>query len=627
MDQEVLPLIELAKRHTGTLSAALKDRITSQRDDVFTNIDRLQQSNQRFHRAISVARAVSLQLSTILETTGKYPEECPQLVELANIIHRATVEKSKLDDDLISHQKSDRLKAFKQSVAVLMDSGGGPHWISTVSKEEIANLGGEINLLYQLLVNLGAGGTSLQVRRKVDSSTLLKAAERSDLFSTVQRQNLHRRSQQVEELEGKVDMSKVEMSPEGALVPTARLVPPETQSTVAKPTWTCPTCTFVDDSSFGSIHCHACHNPCTSLQQSETSFVAVAKRRPTKTSNTLAASNPTATTKSCSSNRIWKTGPMAQTVWIRNSDVPDVIGKRGKNRRRVMDETGVNNIYAYQDRVTDDGMCPIERMGNPKAVQNAVAQIEEKVIHKHLPWVIKQQAAATTGITWILDADVPEFIGPRGRHVQKPQAKTGVSCISAMQGQVNEAGMCPIHIKGSNDALQRAIAEIEGRFGGMATARESRPNNNDTGTSGWAMMEISGHQQSCSDEPKPNHAAAEAVFNHAVVGINASSLEPKPAIVESGEALSREAQEAQPASRPFPAVETEARLNIMTSQLESTLGISSIQPPPPPPPQAAAVDTTNGSGNTLLRLLQENQGCLMCTPDAFQLFCSGPGRR
>ena len=44
-----------------------------------------------------------------------------------------------------------------------------------------------------------------------------------------------------------------------------------------------------------------------------------------------------------------------ETVWIRNMDVPELIGPRGKTVQALKAKTGVKSITAWQERVDKEG--------------------------------------------------------------------------------------------------------------------------------------------------------------------------------------------------------------------------------------------------------------------------------
>ena len=64
-----------------------------------------------------------------------------------------------------------------------------------------------------------------------------------------------------------------------------------------------------------------------------------------------------------------------ETVWINNSDVPDLIGPGGTTVKRLRQECGVLSITAWQEYVNEKGMCPVDIRGSRESVKNAATRI------------------------------------------------------------------------------------------------------------------------------------------------------------------------------------------------------------------------------------------------------------
>ncbi len=77
--------------------------------------------------------------------------------------------------------KKDGLRAFKNHIARVLESDESLEWMSNVTKEDLKELGGDSNRLYQLFIE-GKG----KVQLMVDSDMLQYASFRNDLFSTKQ---------------------------------------------------------------------------------------------------------------------------------------------------------------------------------------------------------------------------------------------------------------------------------------------------------------------------------------------------------------------------------------------------------------------------------------------------------
>ena len=127
-----------------------------------------------------------------------------ELTNLIRALNDVSLAKSSLDDLVFVNQRKDTLKAFKQSVASMIECGELAAWIGTVDKEELVNHGAEANRLFQLLIE-GKKANSLLV----DSTALTSAAARADLFSEAEM--LKETERLVEEEKKRNDEEKVRM--------------------------------------------------------------------------------------------------------------------------------------------------------------------------------------------------------------------------------------------------------------------------------------------------------------------------------------------------------------------------------------------------------------------------------
>jgi hypothetical protein len=115
----------------------------------------------------------------------------------------------------------------------------------------------------------------------------------------------------------------------------------------------------------------------------------------------------------------------------------------------LIKKTGAVSIYAFQDGLDKDGMCPIEVEGGREAFEKVVVILKDMfdskttVANKSIDW----QNRATIflkGTIWIRNMDVPELIGMCGKTVQALKAKPGVKSFTAWQERVDKEVMCPI---------------------------------------------------------------------------------------------------------------------------------------------------------------------------------------
>lgn len=183
--------IAMARRRTGELLAVLQQLRANQ---VMAR-DVVESRYWDLHKVIASARGIHQALSTTLEALGLDAEACPELMALREALGASVVERANLDDMMRVNQRKESLKAFKQSIAAMIESGEAASWIQHVSSQDLANTGGEVNRLYQLLVE-GKKANSLLL----DSATLKNSSERTDMFSKKQCETLLKRSSEVEAL-------------------------------------------------------------------------------------------------------------------------------------------------------------------------------------------------------------------------------------------------------------------------------------------------------------------------------------------------------------------------------------------------------------------------------------------
>jgi rubrerythrin len=457
---DALFLLNLAKRHIGTLRAELNYHLAHPKE---RGDDELLASYWRFHRAITDGKTVLRQLSTFLEARGGEPEEYPDVITLGRTVDEAFVEKSKLDDMIFTNQKRGSLVAFKRSVATVFETGQAPAWISRVSRVDIVNHGGEINRLYQLLIE-GQSTTSLAM----DSLTLERASKRADLFSEKQRKNLRMRSKEIEaltfediaklirELDSQVENQKSHQIPVAAFDgPKSKI----SEYAIMETQWACRKCTYRNTEA--ASHCVVCG---TSHEPEPMSFVVVAKQRRTGHSiSALKDRRPSIFAPAIKPvpKRIHKGG--GYPIWIRNCDVAEFIGPQGKNASALKIKSGASFVSADQDRIDANGMCPIVIKGTADAIQKAVVMIEKKFGEKEISGG-SESGAKVELILWMNNTDVPRLIGPSGANVQGLKDETGTSYIYADQDKVDSGGQCPVRIGGVPEAVHKAAAMIKEQF-------------------------------------------------------------------------------------------------------------------------------------------------------------------
>ena len=247
-DQRRLALYKLAaKQQVGVLRAELSYHRAHEKASTTKGLRQLEEVYQKVQRCIVQGHLVQRGLATYLENTNADPDQCSELFQLQNVLTEAITEQSKWHPLLFQQQKKDCLHSFKESLVDFLQRGGFSHWISTVTRKDILNQGDELNLLFQFLQFATSCSGPLPV---LDSETLVRAAERTDLFTPKQSQSLRLYSTKVAAAEQEaltlrlVQQEKQErvghsLAPTRQLQPTAS--PDDNRSIgLCKHSWACP---------------------------------------------------------------------------------------------------------------------------------------------------------------------------------------------------------------------------------------------------------------------------------------------------------------------------------------------------------------------------------------------------
>ena len=181
----------LAHRRSSEIQSALRNHklVIS----CHKNRQQIEEEYAALHPVLSKGRDVQQKLYKLLKSAGE--ASCPALLSLEEALVAAEQIKSELEQAVRSYGKRDARKHFQRYVANLLERGEAEYWILNVTEEELANLGGDANRLYQWLIE-GKKANSL-----VFNETALEAAQmRSDLFTSKQCETLQARRDAVEAL-------------------------------------------------------------------------------------------------------------------------------------------------------------------------------------------------------------------------------------------------------------------------------------------------------------------------------------------------------------------------------------------------------------------------------------------
>ena len=184
--QEIGVIQKLARKQTAILKGYGLHREVRATESLETK-------SWELHRSMSKGRSLLTRLRATLEILERIPEKCGEIDELACALGEASRTKATFDELVFSSQQRDTMKAFKRTVAAMIESGEVAEWIQTVTKDSLDATGSEANRLYQLLIE-GKNSNSLLV----DSTTFTNAASRSDLFSEKQCKILQERADEAD---------------------------------------------------------------------------------------------------------------------------------------------------------------------------------------------------------------------------------------------------------------------------------------------------------------------------------------------------------------------------------------------------------------------------------------------
>ena len=449
--QQRSALLLQAKRQTGELHGVIHKWLSNPCRNSKTQD--LETYYWEFHQIILKARSVVFSLSTLVEFDGDDPDCIPELNGLRAALEEIAHIKSAIDTTLYHKHKKGSLRAFKSSLAEVLEKGKGPHWISTVSKEEIDNTGGESNRLYQLLIE-GKASDSLYI----DSATLRRASKRIDLFSEKQIENLKIKERQksreeieqieliVEELNHASEQEVMKGIITARSTDIGRLV--EAQEGTHSLRWECAKCTFVNPDSSVDM-CRMCS---ASKGGEQASFVEVAKKKAPKATDSSKHLQQKIDVSSVMKRFRKGTGRFA--CWILNADVPDFIGPSGHHVQTLKKRTGVDYVSAEQDHVAM-GWCPITILGGAEAVRKAITIVEQESHER------SQRYSKTI---WIDGAGARLLLGGRASDVNGVSKKYGCA-IHVDPRKLNSEGLSPVHLSGVPRFVDKASSEIIRLYG------------------------------------------------------------------------------------------------------------------------------------------------------------------
>jgi hypothetical protein len=181
----------LAHRRSAEIQSALRNhRLSGPTDRAQVEV-----KYSVLHPVVAKGSDVHYKLTQISKNLGEPSVSTTALSSLQEALAAAEVVKQELELALESYGKRDTRRTFQRCVADQLERGQAEVWVSTVTEEQLSELGGDANRLYQLLIE-GKKANSLAF----NETTLEAAKQRSDLFTPKQCQVLQTRKEVVEAL-------------------------------------------------------------------------------------------------------------------------------------------------------------------------------------------------------------------------------------------------------------------------------------------------------------------------------------------------------------------------------------------------------------------------------------------
>jgi hypothetical protein len=178
----------LAHRRSAEIQSALRNyRLSGPTDRA-----QVEEKYSVLHPVVAKGSDVHHKLTQIYKNMEE-PSVSTALPSLQEALAAAEVVKQELESALESYGKRDTRRTFQRCVADQLERGQAEVWVSAVTKEQLTELGGDANRLYQLLIE-GKKANSLAF----NETTLEAAKQRSDLFTPKQCQVLQTRKEVIE---------------------------------------------------------------------------------------------------------------------------------------------------------------------------------------------------------------------------------------------------------------------------------------------------------------------------------------------------------------------------------------------------------------------------------------------
>jgi hypothetical protein len=449
-------LLELAKQLSGELRASVQ-RLLSHQD---MNRQELESRYWDLHRVVCKAQTLATRLKHALQTLEEDEEMCRPLTSLIQTLGQARLAKSKLDDTINAAEKKDTLKAFKNSVAAMMERGEAALWISTVTEKDIVNHGGESNRLFQLFIE-GKKANSILV----DSATLGNAAGRSDLFSSKQCETLAKRRDEMETettaetarliKEAKerelLEKTRLEMKKRGQFMARGSIV--KIHGLKKRLELNGSLGIYMGLAEGAGRFLVRPHSSNVEVSLLATNFEKWADDGTNGSASTTDEGKNTSTTTVVANAESW----LCTKCTFLNKDC------YANSMRCHICETprGPSEGSLASTAISTSA----HRSGAP-VVSRASNATNTKAQQSQLPVVLSAEnqtpkpRSKIKSTVYIRAVDASRFIGTKGRNVKYLLGQTGANRITVDQEDSSRKGMFPVNIEGSSEAVQRAVSAV-----------------------------------------------------------------------------------------------------------------------------------------------------------------------
>jgi hypothetical protein len=585
-------LLELARQRTGELASKLQHL----KGHETHNRQQLEERYWALHRSAAFARDTAQRLATNLQFFDQDLDSCHIFTTLRDALNEAVTVKSELDAEISKNQKKDSLRAFKKSLAAMIEAGEAAEWIRTVSKDDIDNHGGEVNRLYQLLIE-GKKANSLLL----DAATLQNAAERTDLFSKKQCEVLSQRSSEIEALrvaeterlvqeaaeKGAAEKARKELEKQLAIVNLERGTPVMIKGLTNKPELN------------GSVGVYMGLGPnqryIVRLWGSDGKEISLKQENFAEYKGPKLASVPRGTAAwQCRACTFFHEGLKSSATHCEMCGIP-----KGETSRPPTKKSAA--AVATNRQPARPTTAPPGTSKKPAPAHSPARPTTTTASKKPAP-------GHNEAKVFVRKANVKSLIGKKGCNIKKISFDSGAR-LYVDDKQVDKDGRCVVTLSGSAEAVRRARVMVETFEEEQSRASASNQTHNGAASSKPTIAHSKpAAPQNVPSVPKPVPAPVPKVAPTPIAPPGLPSGPPpvmaRPRPVNSSVGSMGFAEHSETHFLPVvesPSVQTSV---VVSPVMESPVAFESIEP-----------ETKYSDVELLLQFLRTQQACLKCSPD------------